>query len=493
MKMKKLTYLFAICPAVVALASCNKTSTMANAGIPGKEMPYAEAYEYVKTNFAYEKGYLEKLSKLADVTVSTAGIDIDGTFTIPEFLANRLGISSVAPTHVKFNLPRQENITFNLNNEDGASGAVATTIAMNRIIGGDVKQTTTASYTPVTSNVSPAVQKPIARLLPSLLTFNPFISTDTLAAIDSLVGIVKDLNIINQKYSLDGDIFYFSIGIGDLGKFTEFLDSYAPESNASVGGILRLIRGKDGSFFINLGFDKTGFLTHANIDLNSNLMSVNYPQGGMSKDNLYSLYYGKMNFSVDFALKHTFYAENETFNVSFTDASHKESVKFRKPTFEDLMLAMNYSSTEYFDPALHRPTLSTLLYLNNGDPKVMKAQKDAFKVMAGYYDYLTPGYGTDFVVTPIYGQEIYYDDVTVKINGFEYPLSTFNPNYSDNLAEPMQSTPLSIRRTKTKTSLEITPYQTKDGTTSYYVSAYPEFYEAVHTDVEVIVYSGSNK
>lgn len=361
MKIARITYLFALCPALlVGMTSCGNTSE----GLPGQALSYEEALEQTK-KIAPEFNLRTSLAKSTDISLDISKFNIDGKVTLP----------GKEPTNIRFTLPAQDDLKLSLNNESGVVGALEIRERLNRDI-------------PTTYNAGHGAPKFGGNFLYNAL-FNPFFTTYTLSYIHEIVHEVSDAGIVNEKFSLDGNTTYVSYSIPDLKTFTDMAEEYEFSTSSRL---FTVFRGTDGSASLTLGFDGYGYLNHLALKANSNDIAI-IGDSDTGEEN----FRGFADVNLTAKLKQNFYAEDEYRAYSASTYSSNEELTVRQPTL-----------TEYDKMGLESRHLEG------------KYVQDAFK----YYDTILPTYGADFVVEHK-GKASNLNEIIINIDGVNYPITDF--------------------------------------------------------------------
>lgn len=362
MKIARITYLFALCPALlIGMTSCSKGSSDT---LPGKALSYEEALEQVKKT-APEYNMRTSLSKGVDITLGIDYLTIDGKVTLPQG----------EPTNVRFTLPKQDDLKLSLKNENGVKGALEVRERLSHDI-------------PSTANAGGGGEFGGNFLINCL--FNPFLTTYTLNYLHTMVSEVADLNIVNEKFSLDGETMYISYSIPDLKVFTELADQY---ELGHMTELFTVFRGTDGNVTATLGFDKYGYLATLGLKADSNdiaFIGDSYTQ----EEN----FRGYAHVNINAKIKQNFYAESDYHAFSAIDYSSNADLNIRSVT-----------SSEY----------------QNLGFKTRELDVDFVQdVLDNYSDVMLPGYGADFIIEHK-DKTSNSNNMLVDIDGIYYPITDF--------------------------------------------------------------------
>lgn len=361
MKIARITYLFALCPALlVGMTSCGSSSDK----LPGKALSYEEMYNHIKES-SPEFNLRNSLAKSADITASIKKFTIDGKAIV-------LGSE---PTNIRFTLPAQDDYKFTLNNETGVEGA----LEVRERLSGDV---------PATYNANKGAQFGGNFIYNCI--FNPFFTTYTLTYLDTMIKLVDDLNIVNEKFSLDGETAYVSYSIPDLKTFSELADEYELGTGSKL---FTVFRGTDGHVAVTFAFNKDGYVSSVALVGDSNDIALI----GDSKSGE-ETFRGLANFDLTIKIKQNLYQDSDYHLFSAADYASNEELSIRK-----------VKASEYMDMGFNTRKL---------DVNFVQY------VLDNYSDVILPGYGADFVIEHK-GKTSNSNNMVINVDGVNYPISSF--------------------------------------------------------------------
>ena len=199
--------------------------------------------------------------------------------------------------------------------------------------------------------------------------FNPFMDGYEVMYLENFKTILND-NSLETRYTKYNDSLYATYSFNDLKKATDKIK----EIEAQYPELTFVFPFKgSGSASFMFEFDKYGYLLSINANIDSDDLTISLGRSSVSAENI--IYSGKLKGSLKVTNKVTLYEENEIPIISFKELDNEGKEK---------------STVTY----IHRGPKDENEWNGIGEEYYSKA----YQVLAPYFNYLLPGYGSNIII-----------------------------------------------------------------------------------------------